>query len=196
MTPGEWSATAAWVAILLAGIAAIFAFLQIRDARRIRREIAAPYVIAFFERSEAHMTIIDFVVKNVGQTAASDIHMTITPSMERAKVIGKYPFMEAKAIRDGIKMLVPGQELRLYFDDASERQAPELAKEFVVKITAKDSRRRTVRTVFDLDSDSNQGGIQTEIHGLHWMGHRLKSMEDSLKEIARSAKAGGPSGIR
>jgi hypothetical protein len=185
LDPNEWSALAAWVAILVGAVAATLALLQLRDARRIRREQAAPYVIVKLEPSEASPEIIDFVIENIGSTPAFDIALSVTPDMQRAKEIGAYPFMGAKVFREGIKMLAPGQSVRMYFDSVRERLNADLSSEFEVIVTARDSRRhRVLPGHFSLDIDWGRESVYTSVHNLHWISHRVDRIDKSMRNIA------------
>jgi hypothetical protein len=190
MTPGQWSATAAWVAILVGVIAATLALLQLRDARRIRREQAAPYVIVQFEGSEADPGLIDFVVRNIGTTPAFDVQLSVSPEMVRAEEIGGYPFMMSKPLRAGIRMLAPQQEIRMYFDSVRARNGKNLDSEWTVTVSSRDSRgRRQPDGIFALDTDWARNSLQAEVHNLHWISHRIDRMDKNLKVIASSLRA-------
>jgi len=189
--PAFWPADATgWATIgtLLVAVAAlVFAIVQLRDARRIRREASAPYVIAQFESSEAAPDIIDFVIKNIGVTPAFDIHVDVAPPMVRAKEIPKLHFMKSKPLTDGIKMLAPNQEVRMFFDTVAERTGKELPSEFTVTITAMDSRRRHLTPgVFNLDVGWGRGATYATVHNMHWIGTQIELIQNSVTQIARS----------
>jgi len=160
---------------------------QLHDARRIRRESNAPYVIAQFESSEAAPDIIDLVIKNIGVTPAFAIHLTVDPPMERAKEIPGLPFMGAKALSDGIKMLAPNQEVRMYFDAVRERQGTSLPNEFTVTVEAKNSRRQALPPgAFTLDVDWGRGTTYASVQNLHQVGKSLERLSKSVAQIATS----------
>jgi hypothetical protein len=167
--------------------AAIFAFVQIRDARRLREEQAAPYVIARFRGSEASPKIIDFVIINIGTTPAFDVRIAIEPDMERAQPIADYPFMSAKPVKSGIAMLAPQQEIVMFFDMVTERVGKGLPSEFRVTISSKNSKRKQLPDAsFDLDIDWGWNTVHAEVHNQHWIGSRIKGIEEAVGQISKA----------
>jgi len=185
--PAEWSALAALATFVIALAAAIFAVVQILDARSLRREQTAPYVIAKLDENDASPSFIDFVVVNIGSTPAFDIRLEITPPMVRADEIPSFPFMGARPITNGIKMLAPGQEIRMHFDTAIERDGKDLPSLHTVTVAGKDSRGKELKSaVFELDADWKRNTVHAEVRNLHWIGARIEGIEKSVKNIASS----------
>jgi len=139
---GNWQAAAAIGTLLVAIVAAVIALVQIHQARRLREEQAAPYVIAQLESSEVAASFIDFVVENIGRTSAFDIKLKIDPPMVRATEVPTYAFMDARVIANSVRMLAPNQEIRMHFDTAIERFAKGLPSVYAMTVYAKDSKGR------------------------------------------------------
>jgi len=187
LSPEEWQALAAVVTVFLALIAALVAFVQVRDARRLREEQAAPYVVVTLENADVGMGSLDLVVKNIGSTPAFDVSVSIDPPMERALDAPGYPFMGARPLREPIKLLAPGQEIRLWFDQTSERSGKDLPNLFEATVTGLNSRGKKLREArFPLDADFGDGGLYPKIHDLHWLGFRVEGIEKTLKKVATS----------
>jgi hypothetical protein len=189
LQPDEWSAIAATGTLVVAVIAAVFAFVQVRQARRVREEQAAPYVIVQFESSEAAPHLRDVVVRNIGTTPAFDITISVSPDLIRADEIPEYPFMKSKPVREGIKMLAPGQKIRMFFDSVADRNGAGLPSEFQVEVQSKNSKGKKLPAGrFTLDIDWGRDSVHTSIRNLHWIGARIENVEKSLKTIAQKLK--------
>lgn len=190
MSPAVWQAIGSIGTLIVAIAAAIFAYVQIRDARRLREEQAAPYVIARFRSSEASPKIIDFVIANIGSTPAFDVRITIAPEMERANPIANYPFMSAKPIQSGIAMLAPQQEIVVFFDTVPERNGRDIPSGFLVTVSSKNLKRRHLPdATFDLDIDWGWNSVHADVHNQHWIGERVEGIEKSIASIATSLKS-------
>lgn len=189
MTADDWQAVGSIGTLVVAIAAAIFAYMQIRDARRLREEQAAPYVIARFRSSEASPKIIDFVIVNIGSTPAFDIRVAISPEMERADPIADYPFMSAKPIKTGIAMLAPQQEIVMFFDTVTDRVGKKLPSDFTVTISSKNSKRQQLPdATYDLDIDWGWNTVHAAVHNQHWIGERVEGIEKATEAIANSLK--------
>lgn len=133
------SAWAAWATVLVAVAAALFAYFQVRDARKLREEQAAPYVVAYMEVAGRTFGVIDFVVKNLGATGAHDITVTFNPEPTTTKGgESPVPFPYPKEI----PFLAPGQEWRAAWDFGPQRQKAGLHEPFDVTIGFYDSKNR------------------------------------------------------
>ena len=187
--PDEWSALAAMLGLLLTLAAATFAVVQILDARSLRREQAAPYVIVKLDENEALSGFMDFVVVNIGTTPAFDISIDIDPPMVRANEIAEFPFMNSRAIANGIKMLVPGQEIRFHFDTAAERHGAGLPSIYTARVNARNSKSKALPVgIFELDADWKRNSVHVDIRNLHSIGGRIEGIDKTLKDALRIYK--------
>jgi hypothetical protein len=161
MTAIQWQAIAAVGTFFVAAISVIFAIRQFYKTRDNRREQTNPYVIAYFDLDEIFSTEIIFVIKNIGARPAFNITLMIDPPMTRANEIGSHTFMETKAISKGIVMLVPDQEIRLFFETEAERVGKTLPTEFNVVIAFETSDKKALTARFDLDVEWSRGRVYT-----------------------------------
>ncbi|MCZ9633225.1 hypothetical protein [Rhodococcus sp. BH5] len=146
MTATAWAAIAAWVTLIIGVAALIFASRQVREARALREEQAAPYVVAYMEVSNRSFAVIDFVIKNLGTTAAYDIKVKFLPLPVRVSngetVDFPYPAE--------MPFLAPGQEWRAAWDFGPTRNAASLHEIYDVTIDFKNSKRK------DMDPSSSR----------------------------------------
>ena len=112
--PDDWSALGTCFTALVAIAAALVAWRQVREAARLRREQAEPYIAVSVEFSAASNQFIDLVVKNYGSTAAYDIELKIEPEPRRSRK--SEHDHDRVHIPEIIRTLVPGQEWRVMWD--------------------------------------------------------------------------------
>ena len=152
MVPGMdaavWEALGTWVTALVAVGAAIVAWHQVGEARRLRLEQAQPQVVAYLEMDETPASI-DLVVKNFGTTTAFDVRLSVTPPLRRSTG-GVAPI----ELPDLIPTLVPGQQWRTWFDAGRARyQSEELSDEerYAATVTYRDASKRKYSSESTLD---------------------------------------------
>lgn len=175
-------ATAAAVAIALGG--AWLVLRQLKQARDLAEDQARPYLVPLFEESEANWTLIDFVVRNVGQTAAREVALTFDPPYVRANEIEGYEFMSARFIRDTTPVLAPGGEMRTYLDSAKDLarrgKGPErpldTAQPFALTLRYQDRLGNVIEEQFAMDPSSKMGTVRMEVHGLHHIAKSLRAI--------------------
>ncbi len=176
---GGWSAIAAWVGLLLAVAAAIFGFVQFREARRIREEQAQPYVAMYMEPAEADPQAVDLIIKNFGATAAKDVRVKIDPPLKQLAG-GETTDVKVPSL---IRTLVPGQSWTTFWDTAIARNTVEgVPKTHTATITFRDARGRDLGPyTFDLDWDAiiERGWIVT--YGMHQLAGAVRDVRDLLK---------------
>lgn len=121
VSPDGWSALAAWATVVIAAGAAIFAWSQVREARRTREEQAQPNVVLFTELNPSAKQFIEIVVKNYGTTpayhvkAAFDPPLKATPNLVSKGKLADVPVPE-------FPILAPGQEWRTGWDHSVSRK--------------------------------------------------------------------------
>jgi hypothetical protein len=184
VSSGGWSAIAAWVGLILAVIAARYAWSQFKEARRTRDEQAQPYVAIYMEPTEADPNAVDLIIKNFGATAARDISVTIDPPPE-SSVNGSIEDVKVPSI---IRTLVPGQYWSTFWDTTFHREKVELPAHHTATISFKDSRDRQLGPyTFDLDWNQilERGWIVT--HGMHALAGAVREIRDVYKQRGDSS---------
>ncbi|MGY1660772.1 hypothetical protein ACI78Q_06045 [Geodermatophilus sp. SYSU D00705] len=118
-TPEDWSAFGTNITAVIAVLAGIVAWRQLREARRLRTEQAQPYVVCYAEVAPGHDTAVDIVIRNFGTTLARGITVTVTPPILRSGRPGEEP--EEVHLPARLPALVPGQAWRTLWDLAPRR---------------------------------------------------------------------------
>ncbi len=178
--PAEnWSAVAAWVTATIALVAGIVAVRQLGEARTLRREQAQPYVAVFMDHSGVDPQFIDLVVRNFGDTAASDVVLKIEPPPQRAAT--SQQGYEAVWLPDSIPTLVPGQQWREMWDFTPDRAAGELPDRHEAEVTFKDSQGEAYRFSYVLDWSATRSRLYIKEYGLHDAAKTLRDISKTLK---------------
>jgi hypothetical protein len=186
----DWSALAAWTTVAVAVGAALAAFRQVAEARRLRAEQAQPYVVVYLEEAGVRH-FIDLVIANLGTTAATEIVVSMQPEPERA--LGAGPGEWSPLVPDEIPVLVPGQQWRTLFDATHVRGESALPRRYAVTARFKDSRMKqsfSFDYVLDWDVIFNRGSAT--VHGVHDLA---KSVDEIKQAITTWREGPGTQGL-
>jgi hypothetical protein len=203
MAPEVWSAIGTWVTALIAVVAAVFAWSQVKVARETREEQAQPNVVLYTEPNPADWQILEIVVKNFGTTPAYDIKISITPQLQATPNLISDGNIVDVPVPSRIPILAPGQAWRTIWDEATERveHKRELDKKLgnveisleeyynqiprrrhTAKITYTDSRRvRQYQTDAELDFNLLDGATQIDIRTVHDLTKLVESLRDQIR---------------
>lgn len=126
ISPGAWTALAAWAAVVLGIAALIYAWRQYQRARQEAAELMQPNVAMFMEPSATDWHLVELVVKNFGRTPAYGIGFEFA----NPPTVGKYEsayedrFVDIAPLNlpSEIPYLAPGQEWRIVWDSALDRR--------------------------------------------------------------------------
>ncbi|MCG5464866.1 hypothetical protein MED01_003126 [Micromonospora sp. MED01] len=165
----------------MATIAAFIALGQAREARRLRKEQAQPYVVAFMEPAEVSPAIVDLVIRNFGTTAAYDIEFRSTPPLQRSG--GDAGGVEDVWVFDKLPILAPGQEWRTVWDFSQSRGQTDLPDCHDVLVCYKDSQgKETYKSQSTLDWSMFKGRRWTVTYGAHDSAKALREIQKTLKK--------------
>ena len=180
LSANEWAAIGTVGTMAIAGIAALFAFVQVRQARRLRIEQARPYVAAYLELgNDSDITFIHLVVKNFGSTTARDVRVTSDKPMKRAW--GRADSPEDLLLFDVLPVLVPGQAWRTLFDWGPDRYKAELNEIYTLTVSSSDSAGNQLKDeVFILDWNTFMPTRNVGVKTIHDLGKSLAKIETTL----------------
>lgn len=179
LSADEWQAVGAIGTLAVAVAAAIFALFQVREAARLRRDQARPYVVVYVDRVAA--TIVDLVVKNFGATAARQV----TLEWDRTVLMystGKEPV--PLDLIEHIPLLAPDQEWRTLWDFQGRRIAA-MEAPYRVKLSSRDSRgRKLPDEEFSIDTRQFANAMIRQQNGLHEIGEALAKIEHQIGTLS------------
>ena len=167
--------------LLILVVAAVFAFWQVKEARRLREEQTRPFVVVDFEPIEIH-GFFDLVVKNTGPTMARDVTIDFDPPI-RSATEHDTPIAELKVFKDGIPTLAPGKEYRMHYAFGPRHHESGLPDEYRARVRYSDQeRRRSFDEEMDLDLGLYWSQVRTNVHGIHYVHKRLEEIRDVLRK--------------
>jgi hypothetical protein len=126
VSAGAWTALAAWLAVMVAIAALVYAWRQSRRARQQTEELLQPNVAMFMEPAANDWHLVELVVKNFGRTPAYGIRFEFA----NPPTVGKYESQYDDHYVDiavlnlpaEIPYLAPSQEWRIVWDSALDRR--------------------------------------------------------------------------
>lgn len=126
LSPGAWTALAAWVAVAVGIGALLYARRHFQRAKEQTSELAQPHVAMYMEPSATDWHLIELVVKNYGRTPAFGIRFDFAnpPTVGRYEsgYEDRYVDIVTLNLPSEIPYLAPSQEWRMVWDSALDRK--------------------------------------------------------------------------
>lgn len=126
--------------LLTALTAAVFAWRQIREARRTREAQAQPFVVVDIQPGRVWVNLLTLVIQNTGTTLARDVRIAFDPPLTTSLTDSKLP--GGVLVSEGITALPPGRRIEMLFDLSHERLEQQLPMRYTVTVDFSDFRRR------------------------------------------------------
>lgn len=195
-TPSEWQALYSCLLFIVAVIAGVLAWRQLRLHRESSDELTRPYIVVDFEFRSIIMKVR---VKNISQRPARNVEIVVDPPFASSRAENAEKLRRVYARGRTIPLLSPGRGISYLLDSAPEYiKNTALPRRYTV--TASYSGRLSSRTRFvdtfilDIDQwaealqeiDYDDKHLQTRNHTLN----SLRQIQGSLSSIATSLKAG------
>ncbi|MFT9774384.1 hypothetical protein ACMZ29_17230 [Brevibacterium casei] len=194
LTATEWAATAALATIATALVAAITAFLvlrqlhaareQLNDARKAQAEQERPYVVVSIDHSEAGSQLMDLVIQNVGKTPARNLRLTFDPAPVRAEETPGLELAKARLFNEPLPLLPPGRVIRTFFDSAIDRKDSNLPSEYNVQVTYENTSGERWKEDSVLDLDILEGAMFVETYGMHHLAKAVRELGQHLRKAS------------
>lgn len=193
----DWIGAGAAVATFLVALfALLFARRQILEAKAARAQAAAleteraqPYVVMYTEPSGATQLLIDLVIRNYGQTSATNVRIALDPWPQRSPDPGSAE-SEPVALPDVIPVLAPGQEWRTVWDSSKDRRDTDLPDRHTGQLTYEgiDHEPRTSDVVLDWSVYKTRRWV--EVRSVHDAAQALRDIRSELKKWTEGARGG------
>lgn len=185
----DWGDVPAWIAavgstatFLVAAIAAVAAFRQVGEARKLREEQAQPFVVIDFEENEAGHPFVDLVIRNIGTTLATDVRFHFDPRLRSSSYEGQgVDIADLHVLKQGIAAMPPGREIRFLFDEGPlvfERK--DLPRKYDVEISFGSTRGPQEPLRYSLDLDMLFGQHAVVVHGTHHIAKSLRAIAKKM----------------
>ncbi len=187
----QWSALGAMLTAAVAVVAAVVAYFQVREARRLREEQAKPFVIVDIQPSTASRHILNLVIENTGATLAKNVKIVFDPPVESS--IPEHGLQDSVLLQRGLPMVPPRRRLEFMFDSSVERHGRGLPLRYDVTVTYDDQRGRPQESLlFPIDLAPLYGLAYVEEKGLH---HIAKALEELQKTTSKWTASRGRLGV-
>lgn len=140
-SPATYGAASNVGTLVVAGVATFIARRQLKQARELREEEAAPFVVVDVVPSRNGFSL-DLVIENIGKTLATDVRIAFDPPISSTLDGSGYDLADWSPLKEGIATLAPGRRLMALFDTGPQRYQAKLPLRYDVVVTCKDSRGR------------------------------------------------------
>jgi len=172
--PSWVSAGIAFLALVSAVAAVVFAYRQFDLAKTLREEKARPFVVVDIVPTQHPYS--DLVVRNVGETLAKDVKILFEPSLKTTLDDGDCDIADSFALKEGIPSLPPGREYRMLFENMPDRyERDDLPRRYTVTVTSSGRRGPEEPLTQVLDLNVFYGYQKIEIYGTHHMAKTLRA---------------------
>ncbi len=153
---------------------------MLKEMRDARDQETAPYVIAYFEfKNHA----IYLYIKNIGKTVARDINLEFEPKLQTT-LMDDY-ICNTNLIKNGIKSIAPGQEIKTLLDTAPRYLNSTLPMSYTVKISYCGGLLNTIRESEQiLDISVQHGLIPGDENGIPEIVKEIKNLSEYNKNIS------------
>ena len=126
LSPGAWTAMAAWLAVVVTIAALVYAWRQFQSAKHETEDVSQPNVAMYMEPSASDWHLVELVVKNFGHKPAYGIQLEFAspptvPRYESADADNYVDIVPLKLPAE-IPYLAPSQEWRTVWDSALDRK--------------------------------------------------------------------------
>lgn len=174
--------------VLIAIASALYAKAQWKAAqesiqanRLAEVEANRPYVVVSVELGQTSMQRLDLVVRNVGKRPAVNVRITLDPPPVRAREEEAYAIANMKMLREPIALIAPGQEIRAFYDSATERKdRDDLPSSHKATVAYRDTTGGNWAGEFTLDLEALKGMLFAQIGTVHDLSKSLKEIEKIL----------------
>lgn len=133
------SETSAYVAALaqigtfvIALVAAVFAWRQVREARKTREAQSQPFVVVDVVPGKLWPNRLTLVVENIGSTLARDVKLTFNPPLSSS--FDDNALAKSVLVREGISVLPPERRIETLFDYSHDRLERKLPMRYEVTV--------------------------------------------------------------
>jgi hypothetical protein len=176
----------------------------IAEMKAARTQGIAPQVVIYIDMPSGNWALY-LVAKNIGKSVAKDVHFGFDPPMMSG--FGNEPHeSEISFVKEGIRSLAPGQELRVfldviqnYFGEMAKRLKPRLPTAYNVRVTYRgESQPDQIISEQVIDLSMFEGISHLEekeskdIQALKSLADSVKRMQHNLQNLTETVTNGVP----
>jgi hypothetical protein len=171
---------------VVALIAAIVAYRQLREARRLREAQAQPYVVVDVEPSVISRRILNLVIRNTGQTLARDVTIRFDPPLRSTLDTEGFPPAKFRALVNGIPALPPGREYQIMLDSTVDRYQAKLPDRYTVTVSFRDRDGKKLEDLaYELDLAMFRSAAYVQELSVHDVAQEMQYIRKTLENLVR-----------
>jgi hypothetical protein len=181
-TPDDFGAASGVGTLLVAAGAAFIALRQLRQARELREEEAAPYIVIDVLPGRGWM--LDIAIENIGKTVGRNVRITFDPPVSSTLDGQGYDLADWAPLNQVLDTFAPGRRLTALFDAGPARHQAGLPTKYDVKISCSDSRGRPQPTVHQVvDLAPLYGRMHIAEKGVHDLVKEVEKLRSAVEKI-------------
>jgi YD repeat-containing protein len=196
LTLEQWSDLATVIAGAGTVLAALVAIRAVQQARHLQDEKSQPYVVALVENNPNVAEILELSFKNVGDTAARDIHISFDPKPQRSAWGSSETEVKDIKLPESIPVLVPGQEWRTTWDSSHSRSEADLPDRHTVTLTYKGLKDSEHAEVYVLDWKHLYLRGYMEERTIHHLAKDMREIKQLMTNRGIRTRVNGPLDVR
>jgi hypothetical protein len=177
--PAWVTAVAALLTLVIAAFAVLAAFRQAGEARRLREQQAAPYVVVDVEGSKASTIFLDLYVKNIGRTVARNVRVSFDPPLQ-STLDGTFVRATAGFLAHPIPAMPPGREYRMMFERGPDLYKSELPRAYAATVMF-DGVSGPQCLTYEINLDLFFEYQSINVYGVHDVATNLRDIQREMK---------------
>ena len=168
---GSIIAILTFILAIITGIYAYLTWRMVKETKRMREIQSEPNISIFYRSKEEYISLIDIVIKNIGQGPAHNLKFEVNPDF---KYSDEKNISELNLFKRGLKNLPPNQELVFFLNSLVAMLDKKLCLSFDMIVKYEDASGKKFKSIYNIDL--------SEVMGLRHVG------EPPLKKIADQAE--------
>jgi hypothetical protein len=157
----------------------------VRETKRLREVQTEPTLEIFFRSHDASMSLLEFVVKNVGQGSAYDITFDLSSNPEGAGTDELLnDLKKLKVITTGIHLLCPTQEFDSYWTDLRQNFESKLQAPITITTTCKSTAGIIYKREHTIDLSELEGKVKIGSSPLYSIAQSVEKLQKDVERIS------------
>jgi hypothetical protein len=189
----EWAAAGAVSAVIVYIVLGLIAWIQLREAKRLRAEQTRPFVVV--DLVPEHSAGIYLEISNIGRTMARDVTFKFTPTLVSSADQITDDLKNSVIMREGFAFMPPGRCVRYFFDVYFSRGEKNLPMRYEVKVSYRSGVdrqhrwwNRSDRTPRYCETYPIDLAAYEESQGQHSVLSTLGALQEEIKKIREETK--------
>ena len=157
----------------------------VKETKRLREVQTEPTLEIFFRSHDASISLLEFVIKNVGQGSAYDITFDLSSNLDEAGADELLnDLKKLKVITTGINLLCPNQEFDAYWTDLRQNCESKLKTPITVTSVCKSSSGAIYKHTHVLDLSELEGKAKLGSPSLYSIAQSLEKLQKDIERIS------------